>query len=104
MGPFSPTQPLQRALRRLALTTKSARKGFYKGTGSGAMGSHTKWGGYKIDYSKVRTYVVPDLTDFQLTPFVAKNIEKAKGTFGRGLSPRSGKLYLNQWKAEGGDF
>lgn len=29
------------------------------------MGSHTKWGGYKIDYKKVRTYVVPeDLKSF----------------------------------------
>lgn len=61
---FTPTQPLGRALRRLALTTKQANKGFYKGTGSGSMGSHTKWGGYKIDISKVRTYKVPDLSDF----------------------------------------
>lgn len=61
---FTPTQPLGRALRRLALTTKQANKGFYKGTGSGSMGSHTKWGGYKIDISKVRTYKVPDLADF----------------------------------------
>jgi len=28
---FSPTLPLFRALRRLALTTKRARKGYYKG-------------------------------------------------------------------------
>ena len=61
---FTPTAPLGRALRRLALTTKQAGKDYYKGTGSGSMGSHTKWGGYKIDWSKVRTYVVPDLTDF----------------------------------------
>lgn len=61
---FTPTQPLGRALRRLALTTKQANKGFYKGTGTGSMGSHTKWGGYKIDYTKVRTYKVPDLSDF----------------------------------------
>lgn len=61
---MQPTQPLGRALRRLALTTKQANKGFYKGTGSGSMGSHTKWGGYKIDWEKVRTYKVPDLADF----------------------------------------
>lgn len=61
---MQPTQPLGRALRRLALTTKQANKGFYKGTGSGSMGAHTKWGGYKIDWEKVRTYKVPDLADF----------------------------------------
>ena len=61
---FKPTAPLGRALRRLALTTKMTNKGFYKGTGTGSMGSHTKWGGYKIDYAKVRTFKVPDLTDF----------------------------------------
>lgn len=69
MAMFTPTQPLGRALRRLALTTKQANKGFYKGTGSGAMGAHTKWGGYKIDYTKVRTYKVPDLTDFPVSTF-----------------------------------
>jgi large subunit ribosomal protein L41 len=61
---FTPTAPLGRALRRLALTTKGAGKDYYKGTGSGSMGSHTKYGGYRIDWSKVRTYKVPDLKDF----------------------------------------
>ena len=47
--------------RKLRLTTKqsSVRGGYYKGTGSGAMGWHTKHGGYRIDPWKVRTYVVP---------------------------------------------
>ncbi|KAF1350762.1 mitochondrial ribosomal protein L27-domain-containing protein [Delphinella strobiligena] len=98
---FTPTQPLARALRRLALTTKQANKGFYKGTGSGSMGSHTKWGGYKIDINKVRTYKVPDLADFPLTPFVAKNITPEKGRF-EASSPLSGSDYLERWKAEGG--
>lgn len=63
---MQPTQPLARALRRLALTTKQAGKDYYKGTGSGSMGSHTKWGGYKIEWAKVRTFKVPDLTDFSV--------------------------------------
>lgn len=58
---MQPTQPLQRALRRLALTTKMVNKGFYKGNRTGSMGTHTKWGGYTIDYKKVRTYMVPNL-------------------------------------------
>lgn len=63
---FTPTPSLGRALRRLALTTKQAGKDYYKGTGSGSMGRHTKYGGYRIDWSKVRTYVVPDLSDFHV--------------------------------------
>jgi hypothetical protein len=63
---FTPTASLGRALRRLALTTKQAGKDYYKGTGSGSMGRHTKYGGYRIDWDKVRTYKVPDLTDFHV--------------------------------------
>jgi hypothetical protein len=63
---FTPTASLGRALRRLALTTKQAGKDYYKGTGSGSMGRHTKYGGYRIDWDKVRTYKVPNLTDFHV--------------------------------------
>lgn len=64
---MQPTAPLFRRLRRLALTTKQVNGGYYKGTGSGSMGRHTKHGGYIIDYKKVRTYVVPaDLKDFKV--------------------------------------
>jgi hypothetical protein len=61
-----PTQPLFRTIRRLALNTKQAGKDFYKGNRTGSMGSHTKWGGYLIDYKKVRTYVCPDLSGFNV--------------------------------------
>lgn len=57
---MQPTAPLCRRLRRLALTTKMVNNGYYKGTGSGSMGRHTKHGGYVIDLRKVRTYVVPE--------------------------------------------
>lgn len=64
---MQPTAPLLRRLRRLALTTKQVNGGYYKGTGSGSMGRHTKHGGYIIEYKKVRTYVVPkDLKDFKV--------------------------------------
>ena len=66
---MQPTQPLQRALRRLKLTTKQVGKGYYKGTGGGSMGRHTKHGAYIIDYEKVRTYVSPskeELKDFKV--------------------------------------
>jgi large subunit ribosomal protein L41 len=64
---MKPTPALLKRIRRLQLTTKKAAKGFYKGTGSGSMGSHTKYGGYRIDWDKVRTYVVPkNLKDFKV--------------------------------------
>ena len=67
---FKPSQPLFRRLRRLALTTKQVNGGYYKGTGSGSTGRHTKHGGYIIEWEKVRTYVVPgDLASFEVIPY-----------------------------------
>ncbi|KAL2350201.1 hypothetical protein BJ546DRAFT_1007660 [Cryomyces antarcticus] len=101
---FKPTQPLARRLRRLALTTKQAGKDYYKGNRTGSMGEHTKWGGYKIDYAKVRTYVVPDLKGFQLTPFVVTRIQVPRGGYtGDPKGPLSGERYLQRWKAENGE-
>lgn len=54
-------------LRRLRLTTKDVNKGYYKGTGTGSMGRHTKHGGYIIDWNKVRTYVCPPLEGFKVS-------------------------------------
>ncbi|KAB2579502.1 Ribosomal protein L27/L41 mitochondrial [Lasiodiplodia theobromae] len=101
---MQPTQALQRSVKRLTLTTKQTGKGFYKGTGSGSMGNHTKYGTYKIQWSKVRTYVAPDLSSFELTPFVTKTVKQAsgRGRFPDKLGPLSGKLYLEKWKAENG--
>ncbi|KAI4723596.1 hypothetical protein E4T48_00149 [Aureobasidium sp. EXF-10727] len=98
---FTPTPSLGRALRRLALTTKQAGKDYYKGTGSGSMGRHTKYGAYRIDWSKVRTYVVPELADFQLKPFVAENIDTPTKAH-RFAGTQTGKMYLDAWKKQGG--
>lgn len=46
--------------RHLRLTTKDVNKGFYKGNRTGSMGSHTRYGGYRIDWAKVRTFAVPE--------------------------------------------
>ncbi|KAE9993907.1 hypothetical protein Vi05172_g10909 [Venturia inaequalis] len=106
---FQPTLPLGRALRRLALTTKQGPKDYYKGTGSGSMGQHTKFGGYQINYSKVRTYVPPNYENEdlkQLTPFVSARlprparerlIDAATGEVIK--DPRiGGRLFLRRWK------
>ncbi|KAI4207157.1 MAG: hypothetical protein LQ346_000735 [Caloplaca aetnensis] len=99
-----PTAPLLRRIRRLALTTKMVNGGYYKGTGSGSMGEHTKHGGYHIKYEKVRTYVVPEgLRNFKLTPFVTKNMQSLKGDFeGDPKGGLSGERYLEKWKKENG--
>jgi len=104
------TQVLQaitsRPYRKLRLTTKDINKGFYKGTGSGSMGRHTKHGGYVIEYRKVRTYVVPKgLGDFKLTPFVTKKMAPTYGDYteqGDAEGPRSPAAYLRRWKSENG--
>ena len=46
---------------RLRLTTKQVNGGYYKGNRTGSMGAHTEWGGYIIDYRKVRNFNCPDL-------------------------------------------
>jgi hypothetical protein len=48
---------------RLRLTTKQVNGGYYKGNRTGSMGAHTEWGGYVIDYRKVRNFNCPDLSD-----------------------------------------
>ncbi|ODV67684.1 hypothetical protein HYPBUDRAFT_152520 [Hyphopichia burtonii NRRL Y-1933] len=48
-----------RGSKRHPLTTKQGNKHFYKGTGSSGYGRLNSAGVYIIDWSKVRTYVVP---------------------------------------------
>jgi Mitochondrial ribosomal protein L27 len=61
---------------RVRFTTKEVGRGFYRGTQTGAMGAHTEYGGYVIDYRKVRNYNVPDMTDFKvfLLPKASRSI------------------------------
>lgn len=109
---MQPTSPLlSRAARKLRLTTKQAGHNYYKGTGSGSMGRHTKHGGFVVEWHKVRTYVVPQLEGFHMTPFVSKRIEEpekplALETDRSGdwhLGPLSGKRWLDAWRREGRD-
>lgn len=55
-------------------------------------------------WEKVRTYVVPDLKGFWLTPFVAKKVHKERVNFSgtESGSPLDGREYLRRWKAAGG--
>lgn len=67
------TTSLCAKFRKLPLTTKDVNKGYYKGNRTGSMGRHTKYGGYVVDYSKVRTYVVPDLAGFKVRLFCCRH-------------------------------
>ncbi|GAB5588333.1 60S ribosomal protein L27 [Umbelopsis nana] len=75
---FGVIRGLYRGARRTPMTSKRGHN-YYKGTGSGAMGRHTKRGGYLIDWNKVRTYVVPDITDFNLSPYVSRKTTPPHG-------------------------
>ncbi|KAI9890342.1 MAG: hypothetical protein M1814_004252 [Vezdaea aestivalis] len=99
----SPTQPLFRRIRKLALTTKMVNGGYYKGNRTGSMGRHTSHNRYIIEWRKVRTYVVPSLEGFPLTPFVTAKVNPPRGKFGKGKdSAVSGRRYLETWKKENG--
>ena len=63
------TAILCRRTRKHPLTTKTVGSNYYKGNRTGRMGEHTKYGGYRIDYDMVRSYVVPEgLKDFKAWP------------------------------------
>ncbi|KAF9582361.1 hypothetical protein BGW38_000297 [Lunasporangiospora selenospora] len=77
---FGITRCITRGASRMQLTSKRGHN-FYKGTRSGAMGRHTKRGGYFIEWEKVRSFVVPDLADFKLLPYVSRSTQKTTGAF-----------------------
>ncbi|ORZ38150.1 mitochondrial ribosomal protein L27-domain-containing protein [Catenaria anguillulae PL171] len=68
---------LARGASRKPLTPKGGNKNYYKGTGSGAMGSFVNGTShYRIDPTKVRQLVVPDLQDFKLKAYVSWSVHK----------------------------
>jgi len=55
------------------LTTKRARKGYYKGKGAISVGKHTKHGGYVTQEWKLPEYVVPvGFAASALKPYAAR--------------------------------
>ncbi|KAH8897050.1 hypothetical protein GQ53DRAFT_742899 [Thozetella sp. PMI_491] len=100
---MQPTLALRAVYRKLRLTTKDMNKGFYRGNRTGTMGRHTKYGGYRIDWRRVRTYVCPPLDGFKLTPFVTANMRRTFGQYtGDEDGPRNPATYLARWKSENG--
>ena len=62
--------------KRLPLTTKRARKGFYKGKGARKEGHITSKGKFVKDPRRCTELVVPDLTNFALKPYVGPGAKR----------------------------
>ncbi|KIX97654.1 uncharacterized protein Z520_06432 [Fonsecaea multimorphosa CBS 102226] len=74
-------KPSPQLCARLRFTTKQVAKGFYRGNRAGAMGAHTEYGRYVIDWRKTAHYNMPEIKDFPLTPFVTMEMEpKSRAT------------------------
>ncbi|XP_050212616.1 uncharacterized protein LOC126664314 [Mercurialis annua] len=54
------------------LSSKRAPRDYYKGKNCKPTGFHTRKGGYVIVPEKLPNYIVPDLTNFQLKPYVSQ--------------------------------
>lgn len=64
------------ATKRLPLTTKRARKGYYKGKGGTKEGKINSKGRFIVDHNKRVELIVPDLTGFKVS-FASSSIEQA---------------------------
>ncbi|RDD44511.1 39S ribosomal protein L41, mitochondrial [Trichoplax sp. H2] len=53
------------------MTSKRGNKNFYKGRGAKSSGTKTKRGGFVVQPHKIPELMVPDLTDFELKPYVS---------------------------------
>lgn len=53
------------------LTSKRGPRNYYKGKGCKPTGRHTSKGGYVLMDEKLPRYIVPDLTNCKLLPYVA---------------------------------
>lgn len=84
--------------KRWSLTTKQGNKNFYKGTNSTGVGRWTAKGQYRINWEKVRTYVVPrNLESTELRPFVCPTTPNIKNHFdGYKRGAIDGKLHLKK--------
>ncbi|KAH3668076.1 hypothetical protein OGAPHI_001830, partial [Ogataea philodendri] len=85
--------------KRVPLTTKQGNKNFYKGTRSSGIGHMDKWGTYKIDYQRVRTFVAPpNLAETSLKPLVSSNAVIPKNTFDGYSNVTDGRFLFDKVK------
>eukprot|EP00571_Detonula_confervacea_P011094 CAMPEP_0172308192 /NCGR_PEP_ID=MMETSP1058-20130122/8867_1 /TAXON_ID=83371 /ORGANISM="Detonula confervacea, Strain CCMP 353" /LENGTH=118 /DNA_ID=CAMNT_0013020557 /DNA_START=213 /DNA_END=569 /DNA_ORIENTATION=- len=65
------------ATKRLPLTTKRAKKGYYKGKGGTSEGRLTSKGKFIADPMKKLQLIVPDMKGFTLKPYIARTVSKS---------------------------
>lgn len=83
--------------KRSALTTKQGNKTMYKGTRSSGIGKHTRYGGYTINWKRVRTFVTPKNYNTDLKPLVSHNVPELKHQFkGYAKGSLDAKLYFGK--------
>jgi len=58
--------------------SKMGPKDYYKGRGSRSLGKIDSKGHFTLDAKKLPVFIVPDLTDFELKPYVAYGTPKIK--------------------------
>ena len=58
--------------RRIRLSSKNGNQQYYKGSRSGAMGTIDPYGKFRADPEKVREWMIPDLEQCDLRPYVSK--------------------------------
>ncbi|KAM3159973.1 60S ribosomal protein L27, mitochondrial [Lachancea thermotolerans] len=84
---------------RTPLTTKQGNKTMYKGTRSSGIGKHTRYGGYTIQWDKVRTYVTPKNFNTELKPLVSHNLPELRHSFsGYQKGALDSRLYFEKLK------
>ncbi|CAN6562164.1 hypothetical protein ACFX13_028819 [Malus domestica] len=62
------------------LSSKRAPRDYYKGKNCKPTGFHTRKAKYVVQQEKLPNYVVPDLTDFKLKPYVSQCPREVKTT------------------------
>lgn len=68
--------PKSRA-KRLPLTTKRARKGYYKGKGGTKQGTFSgRAGSFVIDQTRLLELVTPDMEVVKFKPYIATTVPK----------------------------
>ena len=76
--------------RRTRLTSKQGNKDYYKGKRAGAMGTLTAYGNFVPDPLKMRQWVIPDLTGFELRPYVARTCRPVQD------APKNVRTFMEQ--------
>eukprot|EP00039_Didymoeca_costata_P006585 m.91564 g.91564 ORF g.91564 m.91564 type:complete len:132 (+) comp13308_c0_seq3:260-655(+) len=83
-----------RGAKRGVMSPKKGNKQYFKGTGANTPGFITRKGRFRVDPYKVVRFIVPDLNDFNLKPYVSHKCPKQNS------SPMDGESLLEALKEQ----